>query len=50
MSNRCTNCGKYPFCEKVKKASEENDCNEWHKRDVTMLNRVEEGYYEFEKI
>lgn len=50
MSKRCTNCGKYPFCERIENAGEENDCQYWNKREITMLNRVDEGYFEFEKI
>lgn len=50
MSNRCTNCGKYPFCENIEEASIENDCLDWTKRDVTILDNVEEGYFKFRKI
>ncbi len=31
---RCTNCGKYPFCEKIENPSENNDCKEWKRREV----------------
>lgn len=32
MSNRCGNCGRYPFCENTKGATDY--CNNWIKRNI----------------
>ena len=51
MDKRCTNCEKYPFCEWIEEAGSSKDCEKWRKRKGEMkLNKVESGYFEFEKM
>ena len=34
---RCTNCGKYPFCEDIQEAGAENNCENWVKRNIEEI-------------
>lgn len=36
MNKKCTNCGKYPFCNDIKEPSKVNDCWKWIKREVEV--------------
>lgn len=48
MKNRCGNCGKYPFCEYTEGA--DGYCDNWKAREITKLDKVTDGYYEFSKL
>jgi hypothetical protein len=42
--NKCTSCGKYPFCENIN----ESGCNEWIKRSYEV--KIDRLNYKFERI
>lgn len=52
----CKNCDRFPFCKFQDICIyQENDTTKtyndyWIKRKTTKLNKVEEGFFEFEKI
>lgn len=39
--NRCTNCGKYPFCEKIVNAT--GNCENWYKRKIENNGDIKNG-------
>lgn len=43
--NRCTNCGKYPFCEKIVNAT--GNCENWDKRKI---ENKEDKNFNFERL
>lgn len=34
MSQRCTNCDKYPFCNRIENPGTENDCPNYNKKKL----------------
>lgn len=38
---RCTNCGRYPFCEKIENPATENNCEKWIRRNYEEVKRIE---------
>lgn len=38
QKQRCTNCGKFPFCYEIQDASAENNCEKWIKRKGDVSN------------
>ena len=45
MNEKCTNCGKHPFC----KLEPKEDCAEWIRRNYnTKLVKKEGLYYKFD--
>lgn len=35
--HRCTNCGKYPFCNYITKCDIPNNCNLWVERGLSDI-------------
>lgn len=51
MKKRCTNCGKFPFCEDDVSDERNGSCAKWVKRNVEMkLDSKKEQEFDFSKI
>ena len=35
---KCTNCGRYPFCEEIQDIHNAEKCEKWIKREVEVRN------------
>jgi hypothetical protein len=42
---RCTNCGKFPFCEDDVSDGKNGICNKWVKRNVEMQLKSKKRRY-----
>ena len=49
INKRCTNCGYFPFCQRIEKNT--SYCDSWRKRERNLkLERINGENFEFEKI
>lgn len=51
MNKRCTNCGKFPFCEDDVSDEKDGVCNKWIKRKIEMKLDSKNGQvFDFSKV
>ena len=51
MKKRCTNCGKFPFCEDDVSDEKNGVCSKWIKREVQMKLDSKKGeVFEFRRL